>query len=112
MKPTDILAVEKSRRDLQRFMPMFQAMDNDTRQKAFVVAAWTFVRDGDVEEALKLVDLLTPEYVRDVMPLQMATDPAFDQMAEIVANALVEANVHIPSYTPTSGQYVAPSGLA
>ena len=112
MKPVDVLASESVRRQLQLLMPALQQEHPDNRQKAFIAVAWTFVREGDIEEALKLVDLLTPEYVQNVMPGQMDLDPAFAKMAEVVAGALVEAGVHMPSYTAPDGFYVAKEGLA
>ena len=111
-KPVDVLASEGVRRQLQLLMPALQQENPDNRQKAFIAVAWTFVREGDIEEALKLVDLLTPEYVQDVMPGQMDRDPAFAKMAEVVASALVEAGIHVPSYTAPNGTYVTKEGLA
>lgn len=112
MKPVDVLASEKVRRELKFLMPEFQKLDPDNKQKAYVAVAWAFVREGDMDEALKLVDLLTPEYVQNVMPAQMDRDPAFNKMAEVVANALVEAQVHVPLYTPPAGVYVVKTGLS
>jgi hypothetical protein len=80
-------------------------MPPDDKQKAFVAVAWTFARAGDIDEVLKLMDQLTPEYVQAVMPEQMSQDRSFDQMAEVVACALVNSGIHVP-------QYVAPDGVA
>jgi hypothetical protein len=112
MKPVDVLASEKTRRELRILMPAFQVLDPATRGKAIITAAWTFVRSGDIEEVLQLVDLLTPVYVQELLPAQMDQDPCFNKMAEAVANALVEAQVHVPEYTAPTGAYVAKSGLA
>lgn len=112
MKPVDVIASQAVSRQFQALLPALQETDPDNRQKAFVAVAWTFVREGDIEEALKVVDLLTPEYVQNVMPGQMERDPAFDRMAEVVANALVEAEIHRPQYTVPSGSYVTKGGVA
>jgi hypothetical protein len=107
MKTVDVLASEKIRRELRFLMPQLQTLDADSRQKAYIAVAWSFVLGGDIEEALKLVDLLTPEYIQVTMPAQMDLDPTFDKMVEVVANALVEAQVHVPVYTPSADVYVA-----
>lgn len=112
MKPVDLLASERVRRRLQVLMPHFQQLEPNERQKAFVVAAWDYVRNDDIDEALKLIDLLTPEYVRDVMPLQMKSDPAFDFQAGLVAEAIVDAGVHSPEYRVTGESYLARGGEA
>lgn len=111
-KPVDVLAAEERRRELKVLMPAFQMLDPNDRHKAYVAAAWAFVREGDIEEALRLVDLLPLDYVTSVMPAQMDQDPAFDHMCEVVANALVDAQVHVPVYHPPSGTFVASAGLA
>ncbi len=112
MKPVDVLGSEVVRRQLQVLMPVLQQEHPDNRQKAFVAVAWTFVREGDIEEALKLVDLLTSEYVQNVMPGQMDSDPAFAKMAETVAVAICDAQIHVPNYTAPADFYVAQEGLA
>lgn len=111
-KPVDVLGSEARRRELKVLMPAFQQLDLDDRHKAYVAAAWAFVREGDVDEALKLVDLLPLAYIQNVMPGQMERDPAFDRMCEVVANALVDAQVHVPAYKPAPGVFVAPAGRA
>lgn len=111
-KPVDVLGSEVRRRELKVLMPAFQQLDPDNRHKAYVAAAWAFVREGDIEEALKLVDLLPVEYVQNVMPGQMDRDPAFDRMCEVVASALVDAQVHVPAYKAPPGTFVAPAARA
>ena len=112
MSQLDLLASEKTRRELLLLMPSFDVLDPENRQKAYVAAAWSFVRAGDLEEALKLLDLLTPEYVQNVMPGQMERDPAFDKMCEVVTRALVEANVYVPIYHPEHPGLVVKTGLS
>ncbi len=111
-KPVDVLASESVRRQLRMLMPALQRESPDNQQKAYVAVAWSFVREGDIEEALKLVDLLTPHYVENVLSGQMDRDPAFAKMAEVVAIAIVDAGIHVPSYHVPSNTYVLKEGQA
>jgi hypothetical protein len=108
----DVLASEGVRRQLRMLMPALQWEHPNNRQKAYVAVAWSFVREGDIEEALKLVDLLTLDYVQNVMPEQMDRDPAFAKMAEVVAAAIVDAGIHTPSYTVPGNTYALKEGQA
>ena len=109
MKPVDCLGSEKVRRELKFLMPALQQEHPDVRHKAYVAVAWSFLRYNDLDEALKVLDLIPAEYVREVMPKQMSTDPAFDRMTEAVARALVDGQVHMPTYVQ---EYVLVSSQA
>jgi hypothetical protein len=98
LKPVDVLGSEKVRRELGLLMPYFEQLEPDDKQKALVTVAWRFVGQGDTNEALKLLGSLDSVYIQNAMLEQMRQDRSFDQMVEVVSNALVEANVHVPEY--------------
>ena len=102
----DELASEKVRRELIHLLPALQQLPPEHRQKAYVTIAWSYIHEGNLEEALKYLDQLDPEYIQGPMLAQMAADRAFDQMAEKVAKALVDNNIHIPVYNVGNDAYV------
>lgn len=108
----DMLASETARRDLAYLLPAISTLPPDERMKMLIISAWPFVRAGDIEEALNVMDSITPEYVCDVMPKQMAQDPFFDHVVEVIANALVEAEVHVPTYIPPTNILLNKVGVA
>lgn len=110
----DVLASEKIIQHLKVLMPMVQGLDSDDKQKAYVTFAWTFILEGDVEEALKLIDLLTPEYIKSTMLTQMESDSTFDNMVEVVANGLLSAKICTLSHNDllVPGTYIAPVAYA
>lgn len=106
--PIDMLAVERSRRILQDMMLGIEGSPMVTRGPVIIQAAHGFASLHDMGQVLGLLDLLTPEYVRDVLPGQMDQDPTLAAMAEQLANALVENGAVMPSMQVEQAFRVSP----
>jgi hypothetical protein len=112
MIPVNVLGSERVRRELVFLTPQFRDLNANDLQKMYLSVAWRYVLEGDIEEALKFLDQISPEYVKDLMLQHMDTDPSFCTMVETVAKALTDANIYIPSYNIFKGGYVMERGIS
>lgn len=81
--------------DLSR-MRRAGAISADYYMKCCVSIAYEHTRVGRNHDALQVLSQCTPEYVRDVFPVQAEEDASFFAAASLLARALVDAGLVVP----------------
>jgi len=112
-KPVDILLLRERAKEVNDALDALRAMRQGGFSDAFLdqatlMASSRYFDINAIEEGIEVLSLLTPEYVRRVLPLQMEDDPVLRAVAIRVANALVDAGEVRPVYVLEEHTLVPP----
>lgn len=116
-KQIDVLEYHERAKVVRRGMRLLQEVyefglkSPNEYYRNLLVLSFQFTEMGVVEDALKILDSIPPEYFRNTLPAQMEDDPFLTSIARRTAEALVIEN-HVKKPTYTSSTLIQPGGLA